>query len=95
VYVAPLAEGAVAEAMRLARQLRRAGISVEAGFRAASPRSQLRRASRASVQAAVLIGARELERGIVTLKPLNGDAQIEVPQAEAVSRIRDALVDGR
>ncbi len=95
VYVAPLAEGAVAEAMRLARQLRRAGISVESGFRAASPRSQLRRASRASVQAAVLIGARELERGIVTLKPLNGDAQIEVPQAEAVSRIRDALVDGR
>lgn len=95
VYVAPLAEGAVAEAMRLARQLRRAGISVESGFRAASPRSQLRRASRASVQAAVLIGARELERGIVTLKPLNGDAQIEVTQAEAVSRIRDALVDGR
>lgn len=95
VYVAPLAEGAVAEAMRLARQLRLAGIAVESGFRAASPRSQLRRASRARAHAAVLIGARELERGIVTLKPLNGAAQTEVPHAEAVSRIRDALADGR
>ena len=93
VYIAPLADEAVAEAMRLARQLRLAGISVESGFRAASPRSQLRRASRARVRAAMLIGARELERGVVALKPMNGAAQTEVPLEGVVRRVREALAD--
>ena len=94
VYIAPLADGALTDAMRLARQLRQAGASVESGFRAASPRSHLRRASRAGARAAVLIGARELERGVVTLKPLNGAAQVEVPRTEAVTRVRAVLADG-
>ena len=93
VYIAPLADEAVAEAMRLARQLRLAGISVESGFRAASPRSQLRRASRARVRAAMLIGARELERGVVALKPMNGTGQTEVPLEGVVRRVREALAD--
>ena len=94
VYIAPLADGALAEAFRLARQLRLAGISVESGFRAASPRSQLRRASRAQARAAVLIGARELERGVATLKPLNGVAQTEVPRDEVVKCVQSVLADG-
>ena len=94
VYIAPLAEGALAETMRLTRQLRQAGTSAESGFRAASPRSHLRRASRAGARVAVLIGARELERGVVALKPLNGGAQEEVSRAEAVTRIQAVLADG-
>ena len=91
VYIAPLADVALEAAMRLARQLRSVGISVESGFRAASPRSQLRRASRAQARAAVLIGARELGRGVVTIKPLNGGAQVEVPHGEAVNRVQTVL----
>ena len=94
VYIAPLAEAALAETMRLTRQLRQAGTSAESGFRAASPRSHLRRASRAGARVAVLIGARELERGVVALKPLNGGAQEEVSRAEAVTRIQAVLADG-
>ena len=95
VYIAPLADGAMGDAMRFARQLRTAGISVESGFRAASPRSHLRRASRAQARAAVLIGARELERGVVALKPLNGAAQIEVPYAEVVKRVQAVLAESK
>ena len=94
IYIAPLADGALRNAMRLARDLRAAGVSVESGFRAASPRSHLRRASRAQARAAVLIGAQELERGVVALKPLNGAAQVEVPNAEVVRQIQAALADG-
>ncbi len=93
VYVAPLADGAVADAMRLTRQLRHTGITVECGFRGASPRSHLRRASRSQARAAVLIGAREMERGVVSLKPLDGAAQIEVPRADAVNCIQAVLTD--
>ena len=93
VYVAPLADGAVADAMRLAGQLRNEGVAVECGFRGASPRSHLRRASRSRSRAAVLIGTREMEHGVVALKPLNGAAQIEVPQADAVNRIQAVLAD--
>ncbi len=90
-YVAPLADAAVADAMRLARQLRQAGVAVECGFRATSPRSHLRRASRSQARLAILIGARELERGVVALKPLNGAAQVEVRHCDAVRRIQDIL----
>jgi len=89
--VAPLVEAAVADAMRLARQLRHAGIGVECGFRGASPRSHLRRASRSQARVAILIGTRELQRGVVALKPLNGDAQVEVRHADAVNRIQAVL----
>ncbi len=91
VYVAPLAEGAIADAMRLARELRQGGVSVECGFRRASPRSHLRRADRSRANAAVLIGQRELERGVLALKPLNGAAQVEIPRSDAVKRIQSAL----
>ncbi len=90
-YVAPLADAAVADAMRLARQLRQAGVAVECGFRATSPRSHLRRASRSQARLAILIGARELERGVVALKPLNGAAQVEVRHCDAVRRIQEIL----
>ncbi len=90
-YVAPLSDVAVAHAMRLARQLRQAGVAVECGFRATSPRSHLRRASRSQARLAILIGARELERGVVALKPLNGAAQVEVRHCDAVRRIQEIL----
>ena len=90
-YVAPLAEAAVTDAMRLARQLRQAGVAVECGFRAASPRSHLRRASRSQARVALLLGTREIERGVVALKPLNGAAQVEVRHAEAVTQIQAVL----
>ncbi|MCY3747780.1 MAG: histidine--tRNA ligase [Chloroflexi bacterium] len=93
VYVAPLADAAVAEAMRLARRLRITGVGVECGFRGASPRSHLRRASRSQARVAALIGQREMERGVVALKPLNGTAQVEVVQAEAVNGIQSVLAE--
>ena len=91
VYIAPLADGALESAMQLAQRLRFAGVTVESGFRAASPRSHLRRASRAQARATLLIGARELERGVVALKPMNGTAQIEVALADVVAGVQKVL----
>jgi len=91
VYIAPLADGALESAMQLAQRLRLSGVTVESGFRAASPRSHLRRASRAQARAALLIGARELERGVVALKPMNGTAQIEVALADVVAGVQKVL----
>ncbi len=87
-YVAPLTAAALPEALRTARRLRQAGVAAACGFSAASPRSHLRRANGMQARAAILIGARELERGMVAVKPLDGGRQEEVPRDRAAAAVR-------
>lgn len=87
VYVAPLVKAAVPAALRLSHELQTAGISTESGFGPASPRSQLRRANAITAEVAILIGEQELQKNVVTVKPLNGSDQIEVPRDEAIQQV--------
>ena len=71
----------------LASELRLLGRSVVVAPAGRSMRSQMRYADALSARFALILGDREIERGVAALKPLDGGDQIEVPlDASAVSR---------
>ena len=75
--------------MRIARQLRDAGLTVRNGTPGRSMSAQLRSADRSGASFAIIVGDAEVEAGEVQLKPLaSEDAQRAVPLegvAEAIS----------
>lgn len=83
------------EALVLADELRRHGVAVERAFDGRSMKAQLKAADRSGAAWAVLIGSRELEDEIITLRDLRavGDdnRQTTVPRAQATSHIVDLL----
>ena len=91
VYVAPLADAALTVVTTVAASLRRAGIAVETGYAAASPRSHLRRANATGARVALIVGMREVEAGRVSLKPLDGGDQVDVALDDIVSATQAAL----
>jgi histidyl-tRNA synthetase len=78
VYIALIGERASCEGFLLAERLRSRGLRVEAGYDAASLRSQLRKADRLSANFAVIIGDDELSSGKVKWKNLKDGSQGEV-----------------
>ncbi len=91
VYLAPLADAALTVVTTVAAGLRRAGIAVETGYSAASPRSHLRRANATGARVALIVGMREVEAGRVSLKPLDGGEQVDVALDEIVAATQAAL----
>ncbi|MBM4438447.1 MAG: histidine--tRNA ligase, partial [Actinobacteria bacterium] len=65
-------------------RLRTAGYVVEPAYTAGSARAQLRRADALKAKVAVMLGTRELQAGVVALKPLDGRPQTAIA--------RDALL---
>ena len=91
VYVAPLADAALAVVTKVAAGLRQAGIATESGYAAASPRSHLRRANAVGARVALIVGNREVEAGRVSVKPLDGGAQTDVALDDVVSSTQAVL----
>ncbi len=81
IAVVPIGEVAEAEAMVLARDLRRAGHLVELAFKG-RPGQRLKRADRLGARLALSLGEEELARGIVRLRDLDTGEEREVPRAE-------------
>ena len=77
VAIAPLGAAAEAKALGIARELRRAGITVEQDYRGTMKR-RMQRANKLRARAAVIIGDDELARGVVQVKDLDSGAQREV-----------------
>jgi len=79
------------EALVLADELRRHGISVERAFDGRSMKSQLKVADRSGAAWAIIIGSQELEAGVITLRDLratgDGDRQTSVPRADVVTHL--------
>ena len=86
VAVIPIGPEAAAAALRVARDLRHAGIAVELGFHG-NPSRRMRRANKLGARAAILLGGEELERGAATLRDLDSGAQSEVPIAALADRL--------
>jgi len=82
-----LGEPARHRAAVLAAELRLLGRSVVMAPAGRSMRSQMRYANALSARYALILGDREIERGVAALKPLDGGDQVEVPlDASAVGR---------
>ena len=83
-FVAAIGEDGRAEALRLLRELRRAGIAAHMEFEARSMKAQLKRADRLAARVTLIVGGDELARGEVTLRDMRASEQRAVPRAEAV-----------
>jgi histidyl-tRNA synthetase len=79
-------------AVLLTAELRRAGFRVDRGFDDRSMKSQMKSADRSGALVAVMVGAKELAEGTLSLRPLrNDEGQRSVPRADIVPELR-ALV---
>jgi len=92
-FVVAIGDDAREEAMRLLRELRRAGLSAQMEFEARGVRAQMKRADRLQARVALIVGGDELARGEITLRDMRTSEQRPVPRAGAVEAVRAALQD--
>lgn len=92
VLVAVLDPGRWTEYLRLAEELRAAGVPAELYLDEHRLERQLRYADRKGIPLVVIAGEDELARGVVAIKDLvSGDQRSAIPRAEFVPAIRAAL----
>ncbi|MGD0347087.1 MAG: histidine--tRNA ligase [Terracidiphilus sp.] len=80
-YVAPLGEKLNAAALVLARELRRAGLSIELGDGSFRLRKSFETADKMA-RRIVILGEDELQSGILTVKDFSSGIQSKIPRAE-------------
>ncbi len=83
-YIAPLGEQLNAAALVLARELRRAGLSIELGDGSFRLKKSFEAADKVAGRI-VILGEDELQSGILTVKDFATGTQSKVPRAELVS----------
>ena len=83
-YIAPLGEKLNAPALVLARELRRAGLSIELGDGSFRLKKSFEAADKVA-RRIVILGEDELQSGILTVKDFATGTQSKVPRAELVS----------
>ncbi len=82
-YIAPLGENLNAAALVLARELRRAGLSIELGDGSFRLKKSFETADKCA-RRIVILGEDELQSGILTVKDFASGIQTKVPRAELV-----------
>lgn len=90
VYVAHLSQAAKAAALRLAADLRAAGISAVVGGATRSLKSQMRHADALGATYAAILGDEELASGSLTLRDMRDGTQQRVASSAALDIIRRA-----
>jgi histidyl-tRNA synthetase len=86
-YIAPLGPERNPAALTLARELRRAGLSVEVGDGTFRLKKSFEAADRIA-RHIILLGEDELATNILTFKTFATGEQTKVPRAELAARIR-------
>jgi histidyl-tRNA synthetase len=87
VYIAPLSLEQNAEALKLARELRRAGLSVEVGDGSFRLKKSFEMADKAA-RKVVLLGGDEVQSGILTVKDFSTGEQTKVARAELAAHLQ-------
>jgi histidyl-tRNA synthetase len=85
-YIAPLGEAMNAPALKLARELRRAGLTIELGDGSFRLKKSFEAADK-TARRIVILGEDELNSGILTVKTFANGEQSKVPRAELVRAI--------
>ena len=89
VFIAPMGVERNAEALRLAQELRRAGLSVEVGEGAFRLKKSFEAADKLA-RRMVILGEDELASGILTVKDFAAGEQIKVPRSELANALKGA-----
>jgi histidyl-tRNA synthetase len=91
VFLAPLGEAAIAEALSLATELRRYGIATDVDGRKGSLKSMLRRANATGAVYCIVLGEAELERGAVQVKDLALHTQEDLSRSDVARVLADRI----
>jgi len=83
-FVVGIGEDGRAEALRLLRELRQAGVAAQMEFEARSIRAQMKRADRLAARVTLIVGGDELARGEVTLRDMRSGEQQGIARADVV-----------
>lgn len=92
VLVAALSEKGTPAAQRIANALRELDLRVELDLSGRGPKRALQRGSAVKAKCAVLLGEREIDRGVAALKNLDTGEQVEVPTSEVAARLQPWVV---
>lgn len=87
-YVVPIGEAARGRAFALAAELRRAGVRLDVDLMRRGPSKCLDHANAVGARRVVLLGSKELERGVATVKDMRSGEQREV----ALAALADELL---
>ncbi len=88
VLVAHMDPALKAEYLGLGRELREAGINTEVHLEASKMGKQLSYADRVGVRTVLIMGAREVAEGVVTVKDMATGDQVAVPRTDVVGHLR-------
>lgn len=88
VYVAALGDAARARGLRLASELREAGVSAEFDHAGRSFKAQFKYADKLGARRVAVLGEDELGRGVVKLKDMAVGGERELPLADAANIIK-------
>ena len=86
-YVAPLGAGMNAHALKLARELRRDGVSAEIGDESFRLKKSFELAEKAGARFIVIVGENEVAAGQFAVKNLASGEQVQVPRAELAAHL--------
>ncbi len=91
VFVAHFGGATKETAVQLTFRLRAAGIGARLAFARArrSMKSQMREANKRHARVVLIIGEDEIARGMVTVRPLDGSAQTQIPQEKLLAWLAD------
>ena len=87
-YVAPLGAGMNGHALKLARELRRAGISADIGDETFRLKKSFENAEKAGARFIVIVGENEVAAEQFAVKDLASGQQVQVPRAELTKHLR-------
>ena len=90
VYLATAGDGLRATALKLATELRRAGMAADLDYFGRSLRTQMKEAARVNARHALILGEEEQQAGKVTLRDMDTGEQEQLTQSEVVARLRQS-----
>ncbi len=90
VFVAAIGDEGRADALRLLRELRQAGLAASMEFDARGVKAQMKRADRSGARVTLIVGGDELARGEVTVRDMRDGTQRAVARAAVVAETRAA-----
>jgi len=88
--VLPVSEGMLSECLKIARELRRAGLLVDVDLMRRQLSKAIAYANACGAKYSIIVGAKDLAAGNVTLRDMHTGNQVQVPRQELVTKWESA-----
>jgi histidyl-tRNA synthetase len=89
VFLMPLAEGSLDEALRLQKRLRAAGLSVLLDPEGRSFKSRMKQADKLGARYAAILGDDERKKGVWSLRDMARSEQREVTEQQLLDHLKE------